>query len=186
MKRSRKDKTMLIAVCVLVLFAAYNFLIRPQGAALTSAQDERALVELATSDARLTLLAPADATEDPTSGDVDPGADALAIPSDPAFSTLLRQLQTIATETGMLHGSIAPTALSTNPNGPGGSLLIAISASGSADAAQRYIQRLRDLERLVVVEQIGLSVQPDGLSQLQISARVFSQQVPADPSLVAP
>ncbi len=52
MTRSPKDKAMLIAMGVLVLFAAYNFLIRPQGAKLDAVRDERTALEQSVSDAQ--------------------------------------------------------------------------------------------------------------------------------------
>jgi Tfp pilus assembly protein PilO len=174
MIRTRKDLVMLIAMGVLVLFAVYNFLIRPQGADLSSVRDERVAVEQAVSDAERDLVDPVVAPNGQSAEDVS--ALDKAVPVEPALSALLRQLQQIAAETGMLHGSISPAPLGPNPSGPGGSLQIAIAASGSPAAALAYIDRLRDLERLVVIEQIGVTVQPDGSEQLQISARVFTRQ----------
>jgi Tfp pilus assembly protein PilO len=173
MTRSPKDKAMLIAMGVLLLFAAYNFLIRPQGAELSSAREERTNVEQKLSDAQAALLA----QPDPEQGQSQPDAAALeaAVPAQPAIATLLRQLQAIATETGMSHASISPSAVGANPAGPGGSLQIAIIAFGSHDATLDYVQHLRDLERLVVIEQVAIDVQPDATEQLQISARVFTR-----------
>jgi Tfp pilus assembly protein PilO len=174
MIRTRKDVIMMIAMGVLLLFAAYNFLIRPQGAELSSVRDERVAVEQGIIDANGELLAPK--TPNGQSA-LDVSALDKAVPTQPALATLLRQLQQIADETGMLHGSISPSPLGPNPAGAGGSVQISIAASGSADAALGYIERLRDLERLVVIEQIAIDVQPDGSEQLQISARVFTRQL---------
>jgi Tfp pilus assembly protein PilO len=177
MNRSRKDVTLMYVIGALLLFAAYNFLIKPQGAELSDARSQRAGVEQSVSDAELALVAPSTTVEGQPA--VDPGALSLAIPTDPAISTLLRQLQAIAAETGVLQGSISPSPLSANSVGPGGSLQIAITASGPHDATQAYLLRLRDLERLFVIDQISISIQPaDGTEQLQISARVFTQQPP--------
>lgn len=183
MSRSRKDNTMLGAMGVLVVFAAYNFLIKPQNAELSAIRDERTAVEQSVADADLALRRPPDVADLPVG--IDAGALAAAIPADPAIATLLRQLQQIASETGTLQGSISPTAVAPNPAGPGGSLQVAITASGSHEATLAYLQRLRDLERLVVIEQIAINVQPDATEQLQIAARVFTQQPPSD-SLVSP
>jgi Tfp pilus assembly protein PilO len=173
MSRSPKDKAMLIAMGVLVLFAAFNFLIRPQGAELASVRDELTNIEQKVSDASLTLQAPPDAEQGQSASEM--AALDLAIPAQPAIAALLRQLQAIATETGMSHASISPSAVGANPAGPGGSLQVAIIAFGSHDASLEYVQRLRDLQRLVVIEQIAIDVQPDTTEQLQISARVFTR-----------
>ena len=95
---------MLIAMGVLVLFAAYNFLIRPQGAELSVASsDERAGVEQGVSDAQAELLAPPDPPAARRRADAG-SARSPPFPRDPAIATLLRQLQAIAGDTGMLHG----------------------------------------------------------------------------------
>ena len=172
MIRSPKDKAMMIAMGVLVLFAAYNFLIRPQGAELSSVRDERANVEQKVSDAQVALLAQPDPEQ--VQSETDVAALDAAIPAQPAIATLLRQLQAIAAESGMSHASISPSTVGANPAGPGGSLQLAIIAFGSHDATLNYVQRLRDLERLVVIEQLAIDVQPDTTEQLQISARVFT------------
>ena len=173
MNRSPKDKVMLIAIGVMVLFAAYNFLIRPQGSELDAVREERTAVEQGVTDAELQLLAPPDTSGAP-SGD-DAGAIDRAIPADPAIATLLRQLQAVAADTGMLHGSISPSPAGDNPAGPGGSVQVAISATGTHDATLAYVQRLRDLERLFVIEQIAIDVQPDTTESVQISGRVFTR-----------
>ena len=79
-----------------------------------------------------------------------------AVPSAPELATLLRQLQAIATETNMVMGSMTPSPLTANPAGPGGSVQISIGASGSREAADTYLGRLRDLERLLVIEQLSV------------------------------
>jgi len=186
MKHSRKDVTMMSLMGALVLFAAYYFVLKPQGSELSAARGDRQNVEQAISDAALALQRPLDTVAGQPAG----GSDALgvAIPADPAMPTLLRQLQAVAVETGVLQGSISPSTLGDNPSGPGGSLQITIAATGSHDAALAYIQRLRDLDRLFVIEQIGISVGADGAEQLQISARVFTLHGPvvAVPITAAP
>ena len=79
-----------------------------------------------------------------------------AVPNAPELATLLRQLQAIATETNMVMGSLTPSPLTANPAGPGGSVQISIGASGSREAADTYLGRLRDLERLLVIEQLSV------------------------------
>ena len=93
-----------------------------------------------------------------------------AVPSTPELATLLRQLQAIATETNMVVGSITPSPLTANPAGPGGSVQISIGASGSREATDTYLGRLRDLERLLVIEQ--LSVQERGAVAEETAAAV--------------
>lgn len=172
MNHARKDVVLMYVMGALLAFAAYNFLFRPQRADLSSARDSLQRVEQDISDARLTLQAPVDSS---TARSL---VSAEAVPDSPALSTLLRQLQTTAEETGVAVSSISPTPLAVNPNGPGGSVQISITASGAHDAALDYLARLRDLERVVVIDQIGLDTQPGQPSQLQLSIRVFTREAP--------
>ena len=126
------------------------------------------------------------------------------MPSAPELATLLRQLQAIATETNMVMGSMTPSPLTANPAGPGGSVQISVGAAGSREAADTYLGRLRDLERLLVIEQLSVqeragAVAPDtavdaaGTAsavveipevQVQLTMRVFTLAgpvVPIDP-----
>jgi Tfp pilus assembly protein PilO len=175
MKHSRKDITLMIAMGAMVLFAAYWFLLKPQSSSLAAARSERQSVEQSISAAQLALQTPLDTT--PVLGG-DAATFAVAVPADPAIPTLLRQLQAIATDTGALQGSIAPTPVAANLAGPGGTLQITISVSGTHDATQAYLLRLRDLKRLFIVDQLSVTSSADGAEQLQISGRVFTRQTP--------
>ncbi|MEO8265856.1 MAG: hypothetical protein ABI706_10145 [Ilumatobacteraceae bacterium] len=186
MNRSRKDMTMMAAMAGLMLFAAFNFLYKPQRSELSSASSELRSVEQSVSDAELLMQTPVTTT---TIVGVEPGAALPAIPEDMALTQLLRQLQGVADQTGVTVAAITPTQLSENPSGPGGSMGLAITASGPHDSLRAYVQGLRDLERLLVIEQISITAvppvadQPAQPDQLQLSARVFTLVPP--PSAVA-
>ena len=186
MNRSSKDVTMMVAMAGLMLFAAFNFLFKPQRSELSSASGELRSVEQSVSDAELQLLTPATTT---TIVGAEPGAALPAIPEDPALTQLLRQLQGVADQTGVVVAAITPMQLSENPSGPGGSMGLAITASGPHDSLRAYVQGLRDLDRLLVIEQISITSvppvadQPPQPDQLQLAARVFTLAPP--PSAVA-
>jgi hypothetical protein len=63
-------------------------------------------------------------------------------------------------------------------------MLISITASGSHDGVQAYLKGLRDLDRLLVIEQISISTPPAAAEQaqqpdqLQLSVRVFTLRAP--------
>jgi Tfp pilus assembly protein PilO len=179
MNRSRKDVTLMVAMGALLLFAVFNFLFKPQRNALSAARGDLQRVEQSVSAADAKLRAPIISSPGQAQA-----ASSTAIPVDPAVSTLLRQLQAIADNSRVVLASVAPNSLSANPNGPGGSLLVSISASGSHHAVQAYVAQLRDLDRLAVVEQIGISSQAatdvtGQTDQLALSVRVFTLQGPA-------
>jgi hypothetical protein len=117
-------------------------------------------------------------------------AAAPAVPEGLALTQLLRQLQAVADQSGVTVSAISPSQLSENPNGPGGSMQVTITASGTHDALRGYVQGLRDSQRLLVIEQISMTSpaavvdQPQQPDQLQLSARVFTLEAP--PSAAIP
>jgi Tfp pilus assembly protein PilO len=183
MNRSRKDVAMMAVMGVLLLFAAYNFVFKPQQSNLAAVRDDRASIEQSVAGAQLDLQTPiASPTTAPSN---DPSTASGAIPTKPAIPELLRQLQAVADTTGVLLASVSPTPLSVNPAGPGGSMQIAISASGPHESVQAYLEALRTMPRLLVIEQISIAIQPaagDGTpqsDQLQLAARVYTLSPPA-------
>jgi Tfp pilus assembly protein PilO len=181
MNRSRKDLTMMVAMAALLVFAVFNFVFKPQRSELSTARGNLQTVEQKISDAALKLQTPVPTT---TTSPVDGPAAAPAIPEDPALTQLLRQLQAAAESTGVTYSVITPTPLGVNPNGPGGSMAMSIAATGSHDGVRAYIQALRDMDRLLVIEQISITTapavagQPQQLDQLQLSVRVFTLRAP--------
>jgi type II secretory pathway pseudopilin PulG len=180
MNRSRKDVSMMIVIGVLLVFAMYNFLFRPQGTELSSARSQHQSIEQKIADAQRVLQAPVDTAATGS----DPAAKPSAVPEDPAVSQLLRQLQTAADQTGVTLAAINPAPLGANPQGPGGSVQIAITASGPHESIRAYVAALRDLDRLLVVEGFGDDVQPAAdqavqTDQLQLAVRVFTLRAPA-------
>ena len=190
MNRSRKDIAMMAVMGGLLLFATYNFVFKPRQSELSTARDDRALAEQSVSDAQLALQAPIDSSNAVPGG--DPAAAPLAIPSDPAITDLLRQLQAVADSTGVALASVSPNPLAENPSGPGGSMQISITASGPHASVQAYLDALRTMPRLLVIEQIGITGQPAGADgapqadQLQLSARVFTLRGPVVAAVVDP
>jgi Tfp pilus assembly protein PilO len=179
----RKDLTLSIVMGVLVVFALYYFLIRPQRSTLDTARAQRQDVEQTLSAAQRELVTPS-----PTAAGAEPAdASGIAIPAEPRLAELLRQLQTIGQESGVTQQSVSPSPLGANPSGAGGSLQITISASGTHSAVAMYLQKIRDLERLAVIEQVGVDTAPGASTDhVQLSLRVFTQQGPVAMTAAAP
>jgi Tfp pilus assembly protein PilO len=181
MNRSRKDVTMIAAIVAMLVFAVFNFVFKPQRSDLSTAKSDLQTVQQNISDAELRLQAPAVTT---TTSDANSPAVPPAIPEDPALTQLLRQLNAVAGQNGVTYAAIAPSPLTENPSGPGGSMLISITASGSHDGVQAYLKGLRDLDRLLVIEQISISTPPAAADQakqpdqLQLSLRAFTLRAP--------
>lgn len=172
MNRSRKDITLMFVIGALLLFAVYNFLIKPQRADLASVRDDVRRVEQDISDANLALRGPVERTPTP------PDASSPAVPDDPALAGLLRQLQATADLAGVALAAVDPSALIVNPSGLGGSVQVTISASGAQDSLLQYLEQLRDLERVMVIVQVGIDTPPELPAQLKMTARVFTRQTP--------
>jgi Tfp pilus assembly protein PilO len=193
-----KNAKMPVVLGGLAVVAGYVMIWRPQSSSIAEArqdrrQAEQQLVELEAVSTATTIVVEA----------ADGSTRQLllaAVPATPELAALLRQLQAIATETGMVMGSMSPMPLTANPAGPGGSVQISMAAAGSREAADAYLGRLRDLERLLVIEQ--LSVQERAATgaeiaegagaavelpevQMQVTLRVFTiggPVVPVDPA----
>jgi len=181
-----KDARMAVVLGGLAAVAGYVMIWRPQSGSLGEAQEKRR-------DAEEELVRIQDSATTTTVVVTDGSGDIVlvAVPSRPELSTLLRQLEAIARETGTTVTSMTPAPLSTNPAGPGGSVQISIGASGSRVATDAYLGRLRDLERLLVIEQVGLQersatapVPAEDAPEipevtLQLTIRVFTADAPA-------
>jgi Tfp pilus assembly protein PilO len=181
MKGLSKDTKMAITIAVLVVFAGYYFLIRPQGAELAEARSDRAGVEqnLSTAQALLLDAAGADGAGDAASTAIAIDALDEAVPPGDELTNLLRQFETLAGTTGVVHSSIAPSPVGLNPFGPGGSIQVAITATGTHEATRAYLAGLHSMSRLVLIEQIGLHIGADQSVQLQLSIRVFTRSTPS-------
>lgn len=149
-----KNAKMPVVLGGLAVVAGYVMIWRPQSSSIAEARQDRReaeqqLVEMQRVGTATTVVVEA----------ADGSKRQLlvtAVPQAPELATLLRQLQAIATETNMAMGSMTPSPLTANPAGPGGSVQISIGAAGSREAADAYLGRLRDLERLLVIEQLSV------------------------------
>lgn len=187
MIRSRKDLAMMAVIGGLLAFAVFNFVFKPQGKELSSTRSDLRSVESQISEAEADLLAPLETT--PVADD---GVLARAIPEDPAFTQLLRQLEGLADQTNVTLETITPGQLEANPNGPGGSMVLEITASGSHDANEVFVNGLKSVERLLVIDRIALIPplpvvgQPIEPEQLQLSVRAFALRAPVEPVTETP
>lgn len=174
MSDTRQSVLMVGLVTVLVAGLAYVTVWRPQAANLASASDD-----LAAAEAQLAAVPPpsSSATGAP-GGEVETGVVLeAAVPADPQLSDLLRQLDTVATNSGVVATAVAPSRLTLDPNGAlTGS--ISISVSGPRPAAVAYLAGLAGLPRLVIVEQVSLQDAASEASldqvQLTLTAKVFA------------
>lgn len=180
MKQGANPKVVVLIV-VMVAALGYLVLLRPQGATLSEAREDRERVA-----AELAQLERLDErrAEVPAGALPEEAQLGAAIPAAPELSNLFRQLNTIAAESGMQQTSVTPSALASTEGQAGGSLQLALAVSGPATGAAAYLQRLATLERLFVVEQFSLQRAVggvDGAVQLQLTGRVFTSQTPAAP-----
>lgn len=182
MMRSRKDVVMMGAIGGLLAFAVFNFLFKPQSKELSSTRGDLHSVEKEIAVVQAELQQPVETTPDGGGN----GISALAVPEDPAITQLLRQLQSLADAVQVTLETITPAELEENPNGPGGSLTLAITASGSHDSNQAFLHGVTALDRLLVVERISVITpppvanEPKPPEQLQLTVRVFTLRAPVE------
>ena len=190
MKKSGTSKGILaLVLAVVVLVAVYALAWRPRAAELSTIQSGREAMEQELAGleaANAASLIPA--AEDPATALL-----AVAIPEGPELPNLLRQLSTIATETGVDQKTLTPSNLAPNTGVPGASILVTITASGSKASAVEYVRRLGGLERIFVVDKVTLSsatasdptADPSaliGLFDLEVTGRVFTTDTAAAPA----
>ncbi|HEY7626041.1 MAG TPA: hypothetical protein VH761_03195 [Ilumatobacteraceae bacterium] len=174
----------MFVIGALVLFATYNFLFKPQRADLAEARDNVAATAQKVNDAKRILSAP---IVQPSGATID--ATSVAVPDHAELAAVLRQLQASADDAGVALISVDPAPLEVNPRGAGGSVLLTIAASGTDASVLGYLELLRDLERVLVVEQVAIDAQPEQPTQLSVSARVFTREAPAaasEPTIAGP
>jgi Tfp pilus assembly protein PilO len=178
------NKKAAIMFAVLVPVAGYVMLWRPQATKLDEAGTERAFLQVALAEAQDELNA---AKEVPVVVAEDPAAVPflVAVPATVELPSLLRTLDAMAVESGLAMSSITPALPAVQPSGPGESVLITISGSGAKESVYAFIDRVRTLDRLLVVEQTDLTEvaegaegEPAGGLQLQLSLRAFSAAIP--------
>jgi hypothetical protein len=126
-------------------------------------------------------------------GDAAEQALRAAVPGDPQLSELLRQLDTVAAETGVQQSTITPSLPAALTGAVGSSVQVSLSASGATDAASAYLQGLSSLSRMFVVDQVsfrraggsagvaaangsGDGATGDDQVQLQLVGHVFTTQ----------
>jgi hypothetical protein len=170
----------LLGVLVLALF--FFAVWRPRAAQVSDIRHDRD-----TQQQELATLQAAAAAK-PTGDDPATKALAAAIPPQPELAQLLRQLQTIATETGTDQKTVSPAAPVASSAG-GSSVQLVISTSGPRAGVYGYLHRLGALERLLVVDKVSISVPPADpalpgadLLNADITARVFTTAASAVPA----
>lgn len=182
MIRSRKDVAMIGVIGGLMAFAVYNFAFKPQSKELSATRSDLHSVQKEIAVVQAELQAPVETTPE-ANGEA---LAAQAIPEDPSVTALLRQLQTLSEPLRVTVETITPAELEKNPNGPGGSLVLQITASGSHDSNAAFVRGLKDLERLLVVEMISVITpppvagQPTPPEQLQLTVRAFTLRGPVE------
>ncbi len=140
----------LILLGVLVLGLAYLVAWRPRAAQVDDIHRERDTMQ-----EELVGLRAALAVQQPNA---DPTTQALAeaLPAQPQLPELLRQLQAIATETGVDQKTVSPAAPAANTGATGSSVQLVISTTGARPAVYSYLHRLGALPRMLVVDKVAL------------------------------
>ena len=175
----------LILLGVLVLGLAYLVAWRPRAAQMSDIHRERDTMQ-----EELVGLRAALAAKQP---DADPTTQALAValPAQAQLPELLRQLQAIATETGVDQKAVGPAAPAASAGATGSSVQLVISTTGARPAVYSYLHQLGALPRMLVVDKLTLSKpaadptspSPAGdVLTADITARVFTTAAAAVPA----
>ncbi len=168
----------------------------PSQMAISSA-DEQA--ERATSE-QLALIADIERLDQSSTQQSDLEADlsaiARSIPSDPQVDAFLATLAAAAEQNGVRVNLVSPTGIldsaTSDPNRPVptgmSSVGIALEAEGSFEDVMRFTSSLDDLERLVVIDEIGM-VALEGATQviiIDVSLRIFASTTSSQTAIQEP
>ena len=132
MKSGRSNPKVIVLLVGLVLVVAYLLVWRPRVAEVADAQANR--------DALTAQLAQLDAAFAASAAPTTVPASALAVdvavPATPELPALLRQLQQVAADAGVIQSSVSQSPLVANGGVPGGTIAVTISASGRCRVAR--------------------------------------------------
>jgi Tfp pilus assembly protein PilO len=176
-------RTVFIAIAAAAVLAGMWFLLLwgPQGGKLDDAKERETAAE-AENDAlelRLARLQAAQQEAPKMMADLDDLR--RAVPDDPQLAEFILDANTAATDAGVDFISISPGVPRADAALPP-TITLSISVRGEYFSVLDYLERLADMPRIVVVDSLGLSPEPDqaGLQELsvQVAARMFATSAP--------
>jgi Tfp pilus assembly protein PilO len=188
MNMSSSNRVRIALIAVLVVAIAYLLVWRPRAAQVAELQDERDQMSQ-----ELAGFAAVDASPTPpAAGSTE--ALAVAIPPTDGLAELLRQFQSIASDTGVEQKTVAAQQPAPIAGTSGSSIPVTMTVSGPRAAALEYVRRLGVLPRLLVVDSMTIAPSTDAPDtapgageavdptadhvQLDIAGRVFTTAAP--------
>jgi Tfp pilus assembly protein PilO len=148
------------AVGAVVLVLLWYFLLfSPTSSDLSSTRDDVAEVDSQNQELQNTIRRLKELSRNSVEQQAQLRALQAAIPNTPDLGEFILQANEIASAAGIDWLSIAPTPpAATGGSGPASTIAISIQIEGQFSSVLDYLNRLEDLERLVVVDTINLTV----------------------------
>jgi len=155
-----KPRTTLIA-CIaggLVLVLLWYFLLfSPTSSDLNDTRDEVAIVESQNQELENTIRRLKELSRNAPQQEATLRTLRAAIPANPDLGEFILQANDIASAAGIDWLSIAPTPPTASPNGPQSTIALSIQVDGGFFQVLDYLNRLEDLERLVLIDSVNVS-----------------------------
>ncbi len=154
---SRLKAVLAVAVAVLVVVVWFFFYFRPAGDDLSEKEDalEQARAEQLTLEDELESLQTLD--EEAPSQEAELRRLNAAVPPEPELDTFILEANEIAVESGIDWLAISPAPPSVGAVGGASVITMAIDVEGGFFQVLDYLNRLEELERLVVVDDVSIS-----------------------------
>lgn len=175
-----KNTILAIMVVAALILIPYRF----SGAAMQDLSGEAEAIRLETSTIESQIAEAAAVAEDRPAFERRLESYTAALPAEPRLSEVINQVSSAATAAGVrwTAGAPAPVEDEFAPIG-GNAWTLSITVEGSPAGAVRFLEALRGLPRLVVVESVSLQGSGEDAAAI-ISARFFS--APSDAPVAVP
>lgn len=183
-----KVKLIAITVAAAVALTGIWFvaLWSPQGGKIDDAKAEQAAAETQAADlqARLTRLKKLEANKDQL--DADKALFSALIPDTDQLDAFILDINQKAKESGIEFVSIAPSQPAPEASAGPVPVALSIQANGDYFALLRFMEKLRDGQRLVTIDNFTLSGGEGGQLSAAIAGRMFVRGAGAPPPAPAP
>lgn len=178
------------AAAVFILVLWYFFLWSPQGSRIEDAKERRSQAEQLEAElrSRLQRLQEQKRNEAATRSQIE--ILRVAIPDQPNLAQFILDANDAATRSGIDFLSVAPTPPTPPSNAAGATnapadIRLGLNITGGYFQVIDFVNRLNELPRLVVIDNLSVSASGDGALSVTIQARMFVSSVPAGSSAPA-
>jgi Tfp pilus assembly protein PilO len=183
---NRRNLMIGAAGLVVICLAWYVLLWSPKSSDLSKAKSDRTSAQQETSAANLKLAGLQSAARNRDQLQTTDAKLVSLVPNDSELDLLILQINKAAADSGVGFVSVSPVAPTASAAGGPSAITLSLSFQGDYDPIRAFIDKLLSLDRLVVIDSVGLSSQSAATSTsslaVTMTARVFTDAPPATAS----